>query len=209
MRIIAWFCFFIGIISISNAQPISLHKTRGGLVSLGLRTTYSSFNDGSWSNAGSGTGGQFRVQVSDRLNTDWYFDYITGNISDYAHRDDYHIGWSVLFYLRNNPVEKAPTLLPYILAGHCFDYTKQIDNLNTNNFGQRRSSAIQAGIGTHFNITERFDISLVGQYMLHLGTDIHASKEDGVVSFEKESGVNLEGHLLLHVSLNYKIFDAW
>ena len=63
--------------------------------------------------------------------------------------------------------------------------------------------------GNHFNVTDRADLSLVCQYMWHLGTDIHAEEHAGQVHFHKEKGANLEGHLLIHVSFNYKLFDAW
>jgi len=56
---------------------------------------------------------------------------------------------------------------------------------------------VQAGFGAHFNLTKRFDVSTTLQYMIHMGTDIHAHKEDETVHFEKESGVNLEGHMFL------------
>ena len=31
----------------------------------------------------------------------------------------------------------------------------------------RWGSAVQAGLGIHFNLTSRFDISLMSQYMIH------------------------------------------
>jgi hypothetical protein len=96
-----------------------------------------------------------------------------------------------------------------VLAGQCFDYTKQQANDDPTNIAERWSSAVQAGLGTHLNLTDRSDISIVGQYMVHLGTDIHAHEHDGEVEFHQEPGASLEGHLLLHLSFNYKLFDAW
>ena len=54
------------------------------------------------------------------------------------------------------------------------------------------------------------DISLTTQYMMHLGKDIHAHvHEDGELEFEKHKGSLLEGHVLFHVGINYKIADLW
>ncbi len=179
-----------------------------GTVSVGGRSSFGFFNDGSWSSSGSGVGGQVRVRLAPRVNTDWFYDYLTAPIGDFAHRQDQHIGWSVLFYLRE-PGEMPQFIQPYVLAGHCFDYTKQQANADLANFAERWSSAVQAGLGTHINITDRTDVSVEGQYMIHLGTDVHAHEENGVVEFHKENGASLEGHLLLHISFNYKLFDAW
>jgi hypothetical protein len=178
-----------------------------GVISLGGRSTFSLFNHGD-SKSGSGIGGQFRVQLADMVNSDWFFDYITAPIGNYANRTDYHIGWSVLFYPM--PVtEKTPLLKPYVLVGHCFDYTKVSENASRDNYGERWSSAVQGGLGTHLNLTKRCDISFTGQYMIHLGTDIHASQVSEQVIIVKEKGSSLEGHLLLTASLNYKIADLW
>lgn len=179
----------------------------GRAVTVGVRSAFSFFNDGSWNDVGQGTGGQVRVQLSDRVNTDWYFDFLSGTIGKYGHRKDLHIGWSVLYY----PLDPATThhVKPFILAGHCFDNAQQFSNADANIRAERWSSAVQAGVGTHLLVGTRSDVSLVAQYMIHLGTDIHAHDESGVVSFEKEPGVSLEGHLLVHVSYNYTLFHAW
>lgn len=180
----------------------------GGTWSLGVRSSFSLFNGGSHSAPGTGAGGQLRVRISERVNTDWFYDYFTAPSGSLAHREDQHIGWSVLFYLRAHTQERQ-LLQPYVVAGHCFDYTKQRSNRDPSNFAERWSSAVQAGVGNHFNVTDRADLSLVCQYMWHLGTDIHAEEHAGQVHFHKEKGANLEGHLLIHVSFNYKLLDAW
>jgi hypothetical protein len=126
-----------------------------------------------------------------------------------VNRTDYHIGWSVLFYLLKGKEENLPFVQPYILAGHCFDYTYMEENKNRSNHIERWSSAIQAGSGAHFNITSQFDLSLNFQYMIHLGNDIHTHEEDGLVEFRREKGMNLEGHILATISVNYKIADLW
>jgi len=202
--------FIILIVCIStqlvNAQDIKLKNNQGGLLSLGVRSTISAFNDSETNNFGKGIGGQFRMQLSERVNTDWFFDYLTSDIGSVAHRTDYHIGWSVLFY----PYLKEKQLVkPYIVAGHCFDYSYMADNMNKNNSAKRWSSAVQAGIGTHINLSKRMDISLTSQYMIHIGGHIHPVISSGSVSFENEGGFSLEGHLLFTVGLNYKLIDLW
>lgn len=196
--------FFIS--SLVNAQDIQLKNNQGGLLSLGVRSTISAFNDSKTNNFGKGIGGQFRLQLSERVNTDWFFDYLTSDIGSVAHRTDYHIGWSVLFYpyLKKNQLIK-----PYIVAGHCFDYSYMAENIDKNNSDERWSSAVQAGIGTHINLSKRMDLSLTSQYMIHLGNHIHPVISSSSIVFQNEGGISLEGHLLLTVGLNYKLIDLW
>lgn len=188
------------------AQPLTIKNNQGGIFSLGVRTTVSTFNHGDFGNTGMGMGGQFRVQFADKVNSDWFFDYISGDIEDFANRTDYHIGWSVIFYPTKN---LTPKLRPYILAGHCFDYTRIVDNANRDNYMERWSSAVQGGVGVHLNLSSRLDLSFVSQYMIHLGTDIHADRIGTEVHFLEEKGASLEGHLLFHIGINYKIADLW
>ena len=196
--------FFVS--SLVNAQDIQLKNNQGGLLSLGVRSTISAFNDSKTNNFGKGIGGQFRMQLSERVNTDWFFDYLTSDIGSVAHRTDYHIGWSVLFYpyLKENQLIK-----PYIVAGHCFDYSYMAENIDKNNSAKRWSSAVQAGIGTHINLSKRMDLSLTSQYMIHLGNHIHPVISSSSIVFQNEGGISLEGHLLLTVGLNYKLIDLW
>lgn len=189
------------------AQDVPWYRAPGA-VSVGGRTSASLFNGGSGANTGTGSGGQFRIRLADRVNTDWFYDYFRGNVGSFAHRADQHIGWSVLFYVLE-PREQRRTLQPYVLAGHCFDHTRQWANNGTAMPMERWSSAVQAGMGTHLNVSDRMDLSIVGQYMIHLGTDLHAHEHpDGHVEFE-EHGAGLEGHLLIHLSFNYTLFRLW
>lgn len=199
--IIAFLFPFLGF-----SQPLNIKNSPSGIFSLGLRSTVSAFNGGESSSYGTGVGGQFRLQLAERINTEWFIDYITGSVGTFASRTDYHVGWSVMYYL----TKKAdPIVKPYLVVGHCFDRTILTDNINFSNQISKNSSAIQAGAGVHIRLSERFDISLNTQYMMHLGEDVHAHYEDNEVHFEKEKGAGLEGHFLMHVGLNYKIADLW
>jgi hypothetical protein len=206
---IRWYIILFALPFIIHAQDLPVKNTYGGMFSLGVRNVVSTFNDGVWGNMGVGTGGQFNIQANNRVNTAWFFDYIKGGVGDYANRTDYHIGWSVMYYLVPSSTEKLPKFQPYVLAGHCFDYTNFKDNSNLNNFAERWSSAVQAGMGSHYNLSKRMEIYLQAQYMIHLGTDIDAAKVNGEVVFKREEGVNLAGHILVSFGINFKIIDLW
>ena len=205
--------FFLPLFIFSQEESI-LNSDNGGNFELGIRSTTSVF--GSTGNLGLGIGGQFRIRMSDRVNTEWFADFITENIDGLATRNDYHIGWSVMFY-PINPIGKKIT--PYILAGHCFDYTKitTIENgFHNAEVASRFSSATQVGLGTHFYLSDKINISLSSQYMLHLGKDIHVEvhNENGheelhIDSEDHSKSFSLEGHLLFTVSINYKIANLW
>jgi hypothetical protein len=78
---------------------------------------------------------------------------------------------------------------------------------------QKISSAVQAGLGMHYNITDRMDVSLTTQYMMHLGYDINTTiiETDGKkdILIEKDKIKGIEGHLLINVSLNVRLCDLW
>lgn len=193
--------------------------TSTGMLSLGGRSTLSLFNDHTNEMTGKGVGGQFRLRFAEVVNTDWFFDYITSDILNYAHRTDYHIGWSVLFYPINglpyyqqNPNENYHVKIrPYILAGHCFDYSLIQAKSDPNNYAERWSSAVQAGLGTHIELSPKFDISLTTQYMMHLGNHITTEYDfnSNILTFGEHKGSSLAGHLLVTLSLNYKIAKLW
>ena len=196
---------FLSLVVDVIAQKKESDYNSSGVFSLGGRSTISLFNDISSSSYGTGFGGKFRLQFAERINSDWFFDYLTSDIGNQISRTDYHIGWSVLVY----PMHEVWLLKPYIIAGHCFDYTHMVENMNTSNYAERWSSAVQGGIGTHIRLTERLDCSLTGQYMMHLGNHLHPEFSGSQVLFHEENGASLEGHLLTTLSINYKIGKLW
>ena len=170
----------------ANAQPLKIRKDQSGMLSFGVRTTLSTFNGGDFGNNGFGVGGQYRLQFADRVNSDWFLDYISSNVGDFAKRTDYHIGVSILSYFTRKP---SPLIKPYLVAGYCFDWTKLVAINDASNNVVKKSSAVQAGAGFHLNLSERMDLSFVSQYMIHLGGDFHAHRHsDGTVGFEKHKG---------------------
>ena len=175
--------------------------------SLGMRSTVSTFTDAG--STGMGAGGQFWIRVSRHLNTVWYADFINTNVQNLGYRRDGHIGWSVIFYMNQNPL-KLHTITPYIMAGQCFDYTKVYsDYLNTS--AERWSAAApQGGFGLTYRLTDRFDFSAFVLYMLHLGTHVESeilTDEYGVkyLNITKEPGASIDGHLLVTFSVNYML----
>lgn len=189
-----------------HAQDIPIKGNQGGLFSLGVRSTTSIFDHDQFGIQGFGYGGQFRLQFANRLNTEWFFDYMRGNNQGLVSRTDYHVGWSVMYYFTD---KMSPPVKPYIVAGHCFDRTELTDNSNRANTISRGSSAIQAGAGVHFNLSPRMDITFLAQYMFHLGPDVHAHIHDTEVLLESHKGTGIEGHVLINVGMNYKIADLW
>ncbi len=186
-----------------------IYAKQSGNFSFGIRNTYSLFSEHTASSFGSGIGGHFRIQVIDRLNTEWFGDVLFSNINNKAYRTDYHVGWSVMYYLID-PRAFTRKLTPYIVAGHCFDQT--VIKINGEN-GERKarfSSALQAGLGCHYNVTPKFDISLSAQYMLHLGKELHTHEnEAGEIEIEEHKNTGWEGHLLVSLSVNYKFLQLW
>ncbi|MBL0103205.1 MAG: hypothetical protein IPP51_05275 [Bacteroidetes bacterium] len=198
---------FLLFTSTSRAGDFFKQKSSGWF-SLGTRNTFSLFNDIENEKNGIGIGGQYRIQLNDKFNTEWFADYLTSKIGDVAQRNDYHIGWSVMYYLGKN-VYFDKTFQPYLILGHCFDQTSVFILNNTAEKASRFSMATQAGLGTHINITERLDITLTGQYMIHFGKELNVINTDGVYSVEQEDHTNPGGHLLISVSANFKFCRLW
>lgn len=196
-------------LSDTNAgSPDFLRQSGSGNFSLGTRNTFSMFNDIPEETQGIGVGGQLRVQFAERINTEWYFDYITSSVFDKAIRNDYHIGWSVMYYPGKN-VGFTGLFQPYIILGHCFDFTKVFDKNDRSYFSDRVSLATQGGLGLHINITPQLDITTSGQYMLHFGKEIEVTNEEGVLAIVRNPYSSPDGHLLLTASVNYKFGKLW
>ncbi|CAN5918590.1 hypothetical protein BH11BAC7_BH11BAC7_08400 [soil metagenome] len=200
-----------------QAQNRKPNRNAGGQFSLGVRSAVSLFSDDG-NNAGTGFGGQFRIRFYDFLNSEWFADYLTSSYGTLGTRTDYHIGWSVMFYLPKQKSFKKYRPKPYLLVGHCFDYTRVQGNnpfYYQQDFSAARwSSAVQGGLGFHVPFSERVDLSFSGQYMMHLGKDINteervAGNGDHFLHVTLEDNAGLDGHLLLTFSLNVRIADLW
>lgn len=190
-----------------HAQRYNINEKPAGTFSLGTRNTVSMFNEDEA--IGKGIGGQFRIRLGNKLNSEWYFDYISSKNGSLTYRNDYHIGWSLMFYMGNNFYDDR-VFQPYFIVGHCFDKSQVTDQQDKTNRAERLSMATQAGAGTHINITPRFDCSLSAQYMLHFGKDIETSvDEEGGLVIQRTDFTHVDGHMLFTISFNYKLFHLW
>ncbi len=200
----------------AQAQNRKQNRNVGGRLTLGVRSTVSLFSDDG-GNKGMGAGGQFRLRFYDFMNSEWFGDYIMTSIGTVGTRTDYHVGWSVMFYAPSKKGFKMYRPKPYLLVGHCFDYTSFH---GTNPFYQsyasasRWSSAVQGGLGFHIPFTEKVDLSVSGQYMMHLGKEVLAEERtagngDKFLHAELQDNAGLDGHLLVSFSLNVQIADLW
>ena len=203
--------------TVYGQETASVKNTHAGEISFGVRTTGSLFSS-SGNYFGVGAGWQVRYRIDDKLGSEWFADWITTDIGGFGYRYDAHIGESMIIYLLKKPGQKM-RFSPYILGGFCGDYTKIQTNLYFDDEQQmylkqskdRWSFATQLGLGTHFNFTERFDLSFSGQYVLHFGKDIdshHATNSHGekYLQIEKQ-GSALEGHFFFTISANFVIAD--
>jgi len=179
-------------------------EQKAGEFSLGVRNSIGFVYENDWNRIAFGSGGQFRIRFSEKVNSDWFIDFLQGDLEDFGKRTDVHIGWSVMYY----PLNEQKFIQPYILAGHCFEFLRMEENANFSNYAERKSASVQAGAGIHFHISPKADISLVGQYMMHFGTNIDITRTPSI-TFNKPGGVSLQDHFLLHLSINYMLFDLW
>lgn len=192
---------------ICEGQGMLTKNSDAGIFSLGVRSAVGMVNDGKWQTPAFGTGGQFRLKFADRVNSEWFADFLTADLADFGNRTDIHIGWSVMYYLLNKPYSFFE---PYVLAGHCFEYLKFSDNRDEHNFAERWSSSIQGGVGTQINLSSSVNVSLSAQYMLHFGTKIAYIKEgNNSIQFLKSKNSGIHDHILIALSINYKIADLW
>ena len=203
------------ILGFGQDETVSETSVKRDVLSFGVRSTQSAFGSSGYN--GMGFGGQFRIRVGDRINTEWFADHIKTDLGGLGHRETAHIGWSVMFYPLNYEVKKG-AFLPYLLAGHCFDFAKikgyQHDGMSmfsTKFEAKRWTSAVQLGLGASYQLTNQFDLSYSAQYMIHLGNDLNVSEAEiyipelgpHLVNKSNQEELGSEGHLLLTLSLNY------
>ncbi|MEO9257439.1 MAG: hypothetical protein ABI207_03595, partial [Crocinitomicaceae bacterium] len=94
MRYLVLFCLFMTTFFNSFSQELTIKRNQGGLFSFGVRSTMSFFKN----SPSVGFGGQVRLQLANRINTEWFGDFTRGNIQNMGNRSDYHVGWSVMYY---------------------------------------------------------------------------------------------------------------
>ncbi len=186
------------------------HNHQSGYFSVTQRVSASLWSLNQWRLSGLGKGTAFRLQISKRLNTEWYADYIKTEFKGRAFRWDRHLTNSVMFYFRSLDTLKYK-FHPFVSASvFCLDFT-HVEEVGTGKSLQRFSFSQQFGLGAHYFITERADISLYAQYYNHLGNDIHIEElPDGSLHIEEHrERISLEGHMFVVFSVGYRIADLW
>ncbi len=184
-----------------------------GFLSMGARNCISMFTTNGKQFVGTGMGGQFALRIAKDFNSHWFADWITSNISNLAQRNDFHSGFSMMPEVFSKPIGTSRISL-FPLAGFCIDYTKFTITSGKNiatgpNYVERYSFAAQAGCGATIPVSDQLDFSLEAHYMLHVGTDVDIKMEDNRVQLIKQSGNNLEGHFILALSMDFKLFRLW
>ena len=184
-----------------------------GFLSMGARSCISIFTTNGKEFVGTGVGGQFALQIAKNFNSHWFADWITSNINNRAQRVDFHSGFSMMPQIFSKPIGTTSISL-FPLAGFCIDYTKFTITTGKNtssgpNHIDRYSFAAQAGCGATIPVSERLNVSLETHYMLHIGTDVDIAMSGDDVRLVKQKGSNLEGHFILALSIDYKLFKLW
>ena len=217
------FLILIAISTLSFGRTTYAYEDRStdkslGETTFGVRSTASLFSS-SGNYVGIGAGWQIRFRLSENLNSEWFSDWIVTDLDGLGARYDAHIGESMLIY-PGRQVLKAGRFTPYILGGFCGDYTQIKSNTYFNDLTkgyekkakERWSFATQLGLGTHYNFTDKFDISFNAQYVLHFGKDLHSEIEtnslgEDYLHIHEETGGGLEGHFFFTISANFKLAD--
>jgi hypothetical protein len=184
-----------------------------GYLSMGARNCFSRFSTNGKAFIGKGAGGQFALRIAKDFNSHWFADWITSNINNLAQRSDFHSGFSMMPQVFS-PRLGSRSLALFPLAGICIDYTKFQITTGKNytsgpTFLERYSFAVQAGCGATLPVSDRLDLSLEAHYMLHIGTDVDIEMSGENVRLIKLKGTNLEGHLVLALSMDFKLFKLW
>ena len=184
-----------------------------GFLSMGVRSCISIFTTNKKTFVGTGAGGQFALRIAKHFNSHWFADGIVSNISNLAQRIDFHSGFSMMPEVFS-PRIGATHIALFPLAGICIDYTRFTITTGENIPGgptsvDRFSFAVQAGCGATIPVSKRLDISLEAHYMVHIGNDVDININGDQVHLIKKNGVNLEGHFLLALSIDYKLFRLW
>jgi len=205
---------FLLINTIAEAQTKqdSIHDYTGFL-SMGARNCISVFSTNGKSFVGVGAGGQFGLRIAKNFNSHWFADWIVSNIDNLAQRVDFHSGFSMMPEVFAPRIGKIHISL-FPLAGICIDYTKfSITSGKNISSGpgsvDRYSFAVQAGLGTTVPVSKRLDFSIEAHYMVHIGTDVDIEMNGSDEQLIRKQGTNLEGHFVLALSMDFKLFRLW
>lgn len=208
------------VMAFSLVQSLSMAQAKGdslpdhtGFLSIGARGCISMFTTNKQTFVGTGAGGQFAIRIAPHFNSHYFADWIVSNLRNLAQRVDFHSGFSMMPEVYTPRVGKTHIAL-YPLAGICIDYTRLSITTGENVSGgpsalDRYSFAVQAGCGMTIPVSRKLDFSLEAHYMVHIGNDVNVNITGNQVALSRESGLNIDGHFLLDISMDYKLFHLW
>ncbi len=199
----------------SNAQDQSI-SVNPGSAGIGMRTSSSVFlGDNA---AGFGAGGQIKILFSNRVNSEWFLDYMNSSAGLNGYRKDTHIGWSVQFAVNKGGYQTRMPV-PFVEAGQCFDWTTVgfVKNNSSENAMPQTSvrnqpvfsAATQAGAGVAWFPISRLELNAQVQYMIHLGKDVHLEFDDDNYAYEisQSKGTSFDGHILGTISISWYLIQ--
>jgi hypothetical protein len=205
MRIL---CFAL-LLTAMTIPGMAQNTLQGGRFGVGMRNTVNLWNENKM--VGLGAGGQFKLAFSPRVNTDFFADIITSRGEALTYRKDYHIGWGVQFALPKSGFG-SHRIVPYLMAGQCFDLTKVGFQMNTES-PLIFSAAVQGGGGISSFVHRSVELNLQLQYMMHLTQHVDLTYEivQGQLEtgYEIEKGASAEGHLLATFSMTFYFLQLW
>jgi len=159
---------------------------------------------------GFGYGAQVRIRPAKHWDIELYGDYFTTNISNlvninYGKHYDTRIGGNILYYWINHPYRNHK-YTPFVLLGISNEYNEILSKqINTYKF-QGWAPWVDAGIGEHYNITPRIDLTLEGIYVIPLGVHPASSLEiirtTEFLNVENQRAFS-KGGVFAIISLNY------
>jgi len=189
----------------SLGQRLEIYGKRGGLSSIGLmRVSFNSvINEKGFPPTGTGAHG--RIQLSDRFVYEGFFDFISYS-NDLSRINDVRFGPNLLIYIRKNTF---PIFQPYITVGTTIGRNFYFDLSNRKNKETSWFYGAQIGLGTHFNLTPRVDISLTCQYFISYSRKIETTSTNQKTEYMKSKGYSEKNQITTVLSINYRIFDLW
>ena len=187
-----------------SQKPLKIKYTPAGIFSLGIRTPFLITNSANEINLFQGLGCQARLQLGRHYNTEWFAEYMSGRFGDSIIRHDLHFGAEFMLYpqLRKHRVE------PFVLAGPLGVHSGFHEQVNSANKASIWNFGLQGGLGMHINVTWRTDITLSAQYLFNFGRKIQALNTGDQIIFSTYQSAG-DGHVMLNMSFNFKMFDLW
>lgn len=154
---------------------------------------------------GIGIGADLRVRCSRHIEIEGYTDYFHTNILNKGYRNTVDFGFNLLYIWVERPFI-AKHFTPFLLAGISVNNNDIRSEAYYTGAFQDWSPWLNLGVGEHYYVTKRFDISLEAYYAIPLG--IHpisyfTDTEKGDYLSVKNEGAFHPGGIFVILSFNY------